>query len=106
MPNTEFNFINSISNSPRRVRLFITNLINQIRTLRIRNEQLGQQLEEAQQKIRQLESTVRQLEYIDKERCGGINKTNGKRCKNFGKYQVFCPHLGKHQGFCHHHRRH
>ena len=77
-----------IIETARRSRSMIRNLINQIRTLRIRNNELEQQLEEAMQQIRR-------LEHLDRERCSGYNQRTGMRCKNFGKYQ----------GYCHHHRR-
>ena len=87
----------------------IRNLINQIRTLRIRINKLEQQLEESEnrraeeqeqtkqlrQQLDEAKRKIRQLNYLNDERCSGINQTTGMRCKNFGK----------HQGYCYHHRR-
>ena len=75
MPNTEFNFTNSISNSPRRIRLFIGNLINQIRTLRIRNEEL--------------EQLNRRLIHLDQERCSKLTKS-GRRCRRSATHGQYC----------------
>ena len=82
MPNTQFNFTNSISNYPRRARLFITNLINQIRTLRIRNEELEQLLEESQQQNRR-------FIHLDQERCSEFT-TSGRRCRRSATHGRYC----------------